>query len=182
MVSLNTSKVTCMGCCIPIWNCFYFYIFAIGYYLQFFLLNNLPFIIQLCTTTLLLIAWSLFPRRGCGGDINWGPLWDLLHTRGCFGSSCALCCPHVCWDHLNACWHSIWIKFTSFALGMVVRLFLFASILWVRSTLSPRTTSQQMWWFWGVRRFVCIVWPPVHYTGLTTKVSPPTLRFIHHSR
>ena len=46
-----------MECCIPIWNCF---TFASGYYLQFFLVNNLPPIIQLCTIALLLIAWSSF--------------------------------------------------------------------------------------------------------------------------
>ena len=119
----------------------------------------------------------------CGGDINWGQLWNLFHTRGCFGSSCALCRPHIRWDcHLTACWHSTWIKFTSFALGVVVRLLLSASILWVRSTLSPKTTSWRMRWFRGVRRFVSIVWPPVLYTELTAKISPPTLKFIHHSK
>ena len=125
----------------------------------------------------------LFARWGCGGDINWGRLRDLLHARGCFGSSCALCRPHMCWDHhLTACWHSTWIKFTSFTLSVVVWLFLSASILWVRATLSPKTTSWRMWWFRGVRQFTSIMWPPVLYTGLTAKVFQPTLRFIHHSR
>ena len=40
-----------------------------------------------------------------------------------------------------------------------------------------QTTSCQMWWFWGVRRFVFNMWP----TGLTGKTLLPTLRFIHHS-